>query len=147
MTDREWMQCAIEEAKRAFDENEVPVGAAVVKDDTIVSKAHNTCNFGKDPLAHAEMLALKEAYSKLGTLEGCTLYVTLEPCAMCAGAMIHLRLPRLVYGAFDPACGCCGSRIDLTDHWFDHDMETIGGICDTECASLLKSFFHTLRYE
>lgn len=141
------MQYAIGEAKRAFDENEVPVGAVVVKDQAIVSCAHNTCNAERDPLAHAEMLALKDAYGKLGTLDGCTLYVTLEPCAMCAGAMIHLRLPRLVFGAFDPACGCSGSRIDLGDHWFDHETETIGGICETECASLLKKFFHSLRNE
>lgn len=141
------MQYAIGEAKRAFDDNEVPVGAVVVKDQAIVSCAHNTCNAERDPLAHAEMLALKDAYGKLGTLDGCTLYVTLEPCAMCAGAMIHLRLPRLVFGAFDPACGCSGSRIDLGDHWFDHETETIGGICETECASLLKKFFHSLRNE
>jgi len=147
VNDRDWMRCAIEEAKFASDENEVPVGAVIVKDDRIVSKAHNTCNSGLDPLAHAEMLALKDAYAKLGTLEGSTLYVTLEPCAMCTGAMIHMRLPRLVYGAFDPACGCCGSKIDLGDHWFDHTIETIGGICENECASLLKDFFRSLRNE
>ena len=147
MTDREWMLFAIEEAKCAFDENEVPVGAVVVKDQKIVSCAHNICNAEHDPLAHAEMLALKDAYGKLGTLDGCTLYVTLEPCAMCAGAMIHLRLSRLVFGAFDPACGCCGSRVDLGDHWFDHETETVGGVCEAECASLLKSFFHNLRNE
>ncbi len=147
MTDREWMLFAIEEAKCAFDENEVPVGAVVVKDDRIVSKAHNTCDLGNDPLAHAEMLALKDAFSKFGTLDGCTLYVTLEPCAMCAGAMIHMRLPRLVFGAFDPACGCCGSRIDLADHWFEHSVETIGGVLKEQCAALLKDFFHQLRIE
>ena len=147
MNDRDWMQYAIEEAKCAFKENEVPVGAVVVKENRIISKAHNTCNYENDPLAHAEMLALKDAYAKLDTLKDCTLYVTLEPCAMCAGAMIHLRLPRLVFGAFDPVCGCCGSRIDLTDHWFDHETEAIGGISEEECASLLKSFFHKLRNE
>ncbi|MBR4906282.1 MAG: nucleoside deaminase [Clostridia bacterium] len=141
------MQYAIEQAKRAIDENEVPVGAVVVKDDRIVSKAHNTCNLRNDPLAHAEMLALKDAYSKLETLDGCTLYVTLEPCAMCAGAMLHMRLPRLVFGAFDPACGCCGSRIDLGDHWFDHSIETLGGICEDECAAMLKDFFKDLRFK
>lgn len=147
MTDRDWMQYAIKEAKRAYDKNEVPVGAVVVKDQTIVSQAHNVCVTMNDPLAHAEMLALKEAHAKLGTLDGCTLYVTLEPCAMCAGAMIHMRLSRLVYGAFDPVCGCCGSKIDLTDRWFDHETETIGGISEQECASLLKGFFRTLRIE
>ena len=141
------MQYAIKEAKHALEEDEVPVGAIVVKDHTIISKAHNTCILSNDPLAHAEMLALKEAYAKLGTLDRCTLYVTLEPCAMCTGAMIHLRLPRLVYGAFDPACGCCGSRIDFGDRWFDHAIETIGGICEDECATMLKSFFKDLRFK
>ena len=147
MTDREWMLFAIEEAKRAFDENEVPVGAIVVKDDRIVSKAHNTCNLGNDPLAHAEMLALKDAFGKFGTLDGCTLYVTLEPCAMCAGAMIHMRPPRLVFGAFDQNAGCCGSKIDLTDHWFEHSVETIGGVLENECEALLRTFFDSLRAE
>ena len=147
MTDREWMLFAIEEAKRAIVENEVPVGAIVVKDDRIVSKAHNTCNSGNDPLAHAEVVVLHDAYAKLGTLDGCTLYVTLEPCAMCAGAMIHMRPPRLVFGAFDPVCGCCGSRIDLTDHWFDHSVETIGGVMEEQCGALLKDFFKQLRIE
>ena len=145
MNDRDWMQYAIEEAKQAFDESDVPVGAVVVKDNRIISKAHNTCNYENDPLAHAEMLALREAYTKLGTLDGCSLYVTLEPCAMCAGAMIHMRLPRLVFGAFDPACGCSGSKIDLGDHWFDHTIRTIGGICEDECTSLVKDFFKDLR--
>ena len=95
--------------------------------------------------APGEMIALRSAYETLGSLDGCTLYVTLEPCAMCTGAMMHLRLPRLVYGAFDPDCGCCGSRIDLSDHWFDHSVETIGGICEPACAALLKEFFRSVR--
>ena len=147
MSDRDWMQYAVEEAKTAFRENEVPVGAVLVKDGVIVAIAHNECNLRRDPCAHAEMLALNEAFAKLGSLDGCTMYVTLEPCAMCAGAMIHLRLPRLVYGAFDPACGCCGSRIDLTDRWFDHSVETVGGVLEEQCGSLLKDFFHELRIE
>lgn len=147
MTDREWMLCALAEAKIACDENEVPVGAIVVKNDAITAKAHNRCSADHDPTAHAELVALKAAYEKLGSLDGCTLYVTLEPCAMCAGAMIHMRLPRLVFGAFDPVGGCCGSKIDLGDHWFDHSIETIGGVCETECASILKDFFRALRIE
>lgn len=147
MNDREWMREAIREAQIALSENEVPVGAIVVKDGKIVSHAHNRCVAENDPLLHAEMLALHEAYDMLGSLEGCTLYVTLEPCAMCTGAMIHLHLPRLVYGAFDPACGCCGSKADFGDHWFDHSVETVGGICEEECAALLKNFFKTLRNE
>ena len=139
------MEAALTEARRAFDENEIPVGAVIVKDDHIVSQVHNRCEAEASPLQHAELLAMEDAYQKLGSLDGCTLYVTLEPCAMCAGAMIHLRLPRLVFGAYDPQCGCCGSRVDLGDHWFDHSIETIGGICETECAELLKTFFLALR--
>ena len=145
MIDRKWMQAALTEARRAFDENEIPVGAVIVKDDHIVSQAHNRCEAEASPLRHAELLAMEGACQKLGSLDGCTLYVTLEPCAMCAGAMIHLRLPRLVFGAYDPQCGCCGSRVDLGDHWFDHSIETISGICETECAELLKTFFLALR--
>ena len=145
MIDRKWMEAALVEARRAFDENEIPVGAVIVKDDQMVSQAHNRCEAEVSPLRHAELLAMADACQKLGSLDGCTLYVTLEPCAMCAGAMIHLRLPRLVFGAYDPQCGCCGSRIDLGDHWFDHSIETIGGICETECAELLKTFFLALR--
>lgn len=145
MTDREWMETVLIEARQAYAENEVPVGAVIVKDETIVSRAHNLCEATHDPLRHAEMTVLQEAFQKLGSLEGCTLYVTLEPCAMCTGAMLHLRLPRLVFGAFDPDSGCCGSRIDLGDHWFDHSIETIGGVCESDCADLLKSFFTAIR--
>lgn len=145
MNDREWMQIALIEAQAAFEKNEVPVGAIVVKDGRIVSRAHNVCESEHDPTKHAELLAMQSAYQALGSLKGCTLYVTLEPCAMCAGAMIHAQLPRLVFGAFDAACGCCGSRIDLTDHWFEHSVETIGGICEPECASLLSAFFAKIR--
>ena len=141
------MQLAIRQAEIAFSEREVPVGAVVIKDGSVVSESHNRCISLGDETAHAEMLALKDAYEKLGSLEGCTLYVTLEPCAMCAGAMIHMRLPRLVYGAFDPACGCCGSRLDLGDHWFDHSIETIGGVLEEQCSSLLKDFFRVIRIQ
>lgn len=141
------MQEAVKEARLAVSEHEVPVGAVIVKNDAIIASAHNQCVSHNDPCEHAEMLVMREAYHKLGSLEGCTLYVTLEPCAMCAGAMIHMRLPRLVYGAFDQGCGCCGSRIDLTDHWFEHSVETIGGICEAECAAFLQDFFRELRIQ
>ena len=145
MTDREWMREALKEAKAGALEGEVPVGAILVKENRIVSRAHNLCRSDQDPTEHAEMLVLTDAVKKIGLLEGCTLYVTLEPCAMCAGAMIQARLPRLVFGAYDAACGCCGSRIDLGDHWFDHSIETIGGILEMECADLLLDFFVNLR--
>lgn len=141
------MRFALDEAKTARSASEVPVGAVIVKDDRIVSSAHNLCFTQHDPSAHAELIALREAYAALGSLNGCTLYVTLEPCAMCAGAMIQMHLPRLVYGAFDPECGCCGSKIDLGDHWFDHSVQTIGGILEEECAQLLKDFFLSRRSE
>lgn len=141
------MQLALEEASLALQEEEVPVGAVIVNNGSVVSRAHNLCVAQNDPTAHAEMLALKDAYQKLGSLEDCTMYVTLEPCAMCTGAMIHMRLPRLVYGAFDPFCGCCGSRLDLGDRWFDHRIETIGGVLEKDCSSVLKSFFSSVRYK
>ena len=139
------MKKAIQEAEAAFKEREVPVGALIVKDGSIVSSMHNRCEQDHDPTAHAEFLAMHEAYQKLGSLDGCTLYVTLEPCVFCAGAMVRFRLPRLVYGAFDRQAGCCGSRIDLGDHWFTHSVETIGGVLSEECEALLSAFFSSIR--
>lgn len=139
------MQIALEEAELALTEHEVPVGAVIVKDNVVVSRAHNLCVTRNDPTAHAEILAALDAFQMLGSLDGCTMYVTLEPCAMCAGAMVHMRLPRLVYGAFDPLNGCCGSRVDLGDHWFDHSIETIGGILEDHCTTILKEFFSSIR--
>ena len=143
--DERWMLEAMREARAALSEDEVPVGAIVVKDDTVVAKAHNLCQQKGDPTLHAELLALKEAQRKLGSLAGCTLYVTMEPCAMCAGAIVLLKLPRLVFGAYDESCGCTGSRVDLTDHWFYHSVETWGGILEKECAALLTEFFQRKR--
>ncbi len=143
--DERWMREALEEARYALREDEVPVGAIVVKDEEIVARAHNLSRQQNDPTLHAEVLALKEAQQKLGFLTGCTLYVTMEPCAMCAGAMVLLKLPRLVFGTFDPSCGCTGSRLDLTDHWFYHSVETWGGVLEADCAALLTEFFQRKR--
>ena len=145
MDDERWMREALSEARAAFGEDEVPVGAVVVKDDVIIARAHNLSRQANDPTRHAELLALQAAQQALGSLAGCTLYVTMEPCAMCAGAMVLLKLPRLVFGAFDESCGCTGSRVDLTDHWFYHSVETWGGILETECAALLTEFFQRKR--
>ena len=145
MTDEEWMDLALAEAKTGFLEDEVPVGAVLIKDERCISKAHNLCRQKNDPTAHAELLALQEGQRLLGSLAGCTLYVTLEPCAMCAGAMVNLRLPRLVYGARDALCGCAGSCIDLTDHWFQHSVETWSGVRQEPCADLLSAFFQGKR--
>ena len=143
--DERWMQEALKEARTALHEDEVPVGAVVVKDGGIVARAHNLSRQQKDPTRHAEILALREAQQQLGSLTGCTLYVTMEPCAMCAGAMVLLKLPRLVFGAFDTSCGCTGSRVDLTDHWFYHSVETWGGVLERDCAALLTEFFQRKR--
>ena len=141
MNDAYWMRQALKEAQSALLEDEVPVGAVVVREDEIISKAHNLSRQNNDPSQHAELLALQQAQHKLGSLTNCTLYVTMEPCAMCAGAMALMKLPRLVFGAFDPSCGCTGSRIDLTDHWFYHSVETWGGVLEPECSALLSEFF------
>ena len=143
--DERWMQEALQEARAALREDEVPVGAVVVKDAEIVAKAHNLSRQRNDPTQHAELLALQETQQQLCSLVGCTLYVTMEPCAMCAGAMVLLKLPRLVFGAFDASCGCTGSRVDLTDHWFYHSVETWGGVLEEECAALLTEFFQRKR--
>ncbi len=143
--DERWMQEALKEAQQAISEGEVPVGAVIVKDGVVVARAHNLSRQKADPTCHAELLALQNAQAALGSLSGCTLYVTMEPCAMCAGAMVLLKLPRLVFGAFDESCGCTGSRIDLTDHWFYHSVETWGGVCEKECAQLLTDFFQRKR--
>lgn len=145
MKHEDWMLEALKEAKKALSEGEVPVGAVIVRDEQIVASAHNRCEQLHDPTAHAEFLAMRQAHGALGTLSGCTLYVTLEPCVFCAGACVRYRLPRLVYGAFDRQAGCCGSRLDLTDHWFEHACETVGGVLAEDCELLLQSFFRTLR--
>ena len=147
MNDAVWMREALKEARIALAADEVPVGAVIMKSGRIVASAHNLCRTQNDPSAHAELLVMQKAQQALGSLEACTLYVTLEPCVMCAGAAVRFRLPRLVYGAFDKSAGCCGSRLDLTDHWFEHSVETTGGILADECEALLKQFFADLRIE
>ena len=141
-----FMRAALEEAKLAASEGEVPVGAVLVKNGEIVARAHNKVEQAHDATAHAELLCLRRGMELLGArLTDCTLFVTLEPCAMCAGACVNAKLGRLVYGAFDEAAGCCGTRMDLTDHCFLHSVETWGGVLEEECKELLSSFFQTLR--
>ncbi len=139
------MERALQEARTALEEGETPVGAALYHEDSLVAAAHNRTAAEGDSPCHAELLVLREGCRKLGSLKDCTLYVTMEPCAMCAGAMVLMKLPRLVYGAADARCGCCGSRIDLTDHWFYHSVETWGLIRREECAALLTDFFSRKR--
>lgn len=145
MNDEFWMQKALDEADKALRENEVPIGAVVVRDDAVIAAAHNTCVQANDPTCHAERLALAAAHEAIGALDGCTLYVTVEPCAMCAGTLLLYRIQRLVFGAYNTLTGCCGSKIDLTDHWFDASVQTIGGVLETACTERLGRFFGTLR--
>lgn len=141
-----YMRLALEEAMLAFDACEVPVGAVLVCGNEIIARAHNRVEREHDATRHAELLCLQEAMAKRGSrLSDCTLYVTLEPCAMCAGACVNAKLGRLVFGAFDEVAGCCGSKMDLTDHCFLHSVETWGGILEGECKALLTRFFQALR--
>jgi len=140
------MRLALAQAQLAFDAGEVPVGAVLVRQGEVIATGHNRVERDHDATRHAEMICLSEGMAKLGgRLTGCTLYVTLEPCAMCAGACVNAKLGRLVYGAFDEVAGCCGSKMDLTDKCFLHSVETWGGILEEECKALLSRFFQALR--
>ena len=142
-----FMKIAIKEAKKAFLKNEVPVGAVIVKNGIVISKAHNLCEKNGNPLHHAEILAINKALKKLNTnrLNGCELYVTLEPCPMCAGAIINARLDEVVFGAFDLKGGAVSSKCDLFNKGFNHKPTLYEGICETECANLLTEFFKDKR--
>jgi len=142
------MQAALGLAKEAASIGEVPVGAVVVKDGEIIGRGSNAPISQHDPSAHAEIQAMRDAAARLGNyrLVGCSLYVTLEPCAMCAGAIQHARIASLVYGASDPKTGACGSVIDLmTEARLNHHTEVTGGILAQECGSLLSAFFASRR--
>ena len=142
------MAHALALARAADERGEVPVGAVVVCDGAIVGRGGNAPIAGSDPTAHAEIAALREAAAAMGNyrLRGCALYVTLEPCAMCAGAIIHARLARLVFGAHDPKTGACGSVIDLfAETKLNHHTRVTGGVAADECASLLTQFFSARR--
>ncbi|MEW6547270.1 MAG: tRNA adenosine(34) deaminase TadA [Bacillota bacterium] len=148
MDDHFWMGEALAQARLAMAIGEVPVGAVVVKDGYIVARAHNRRETDRDPTAHAEMVAIREAARMLGgwRLTGCTLYVTMEPCPMCAGAMVQARIDRLVYGAADPKAGAAGSLVDLVrDARFNHRVEVTAGVREAESRELLHEFFARLR--
>jgi tRNA(adenine34) deaminase len=150
MDDVTWMRHALDEARRATEHGDVPVGAVAVLDGAIIARAHNRREIDGDPTAHAELLAIREASRVIGhwRLEGVTLYCTLEPCAMCAGAMILARLPRLVVGAPDPKAGAGGSVMDLLAHpALNHRVEVTSGVLADEAADLLVRFFARLRAE
>ncbi len=148
MTDQEAMQAALGEARLAVEAGEVPIGALVVRDGEIIARGQNRVLRDNDPTAHAEIVSLRAAAMALGNyrLNGCTLYVTLEPCAMCAGAMIHARVDRLVFAAVDPKTGACGSVLTVLNHpQLNHQMQVEQGILADEAAELLRNFFRERR--
>ena len=148
MDDREAMNAALEQARLAAEGGEVPIGAVVVHEGAIIARGQNRVLRDVDPTAHAEIVALRTAAKALGNyrLTGCTLYVTLEPCAMCAGAMIHARIDKLVFGAADPKAGACGSVLQVLNHpQLNHQMWVERGIGAEESAELLRGFFRERR--
>ena len=150
MDDHFWMRAALEEAQTALDHEDVPVGAVAVKDGQIIGRGRNQREREQDPTAHAEMIAIRQAADFIGhwRLEGVTLYCTLEPCPMCAGAMILARLPILVYATTDPKGGAGGSIMNILDHpALNHRVDVRSGICQQEAADLLRAFFAKLRAE
>ncbi|MCY7715112.1 nucleoside deaminase [Bacillus altitudinis] len=146
--DEQFMQEAISEALKAKQIGEVPIGAVIVVDDQIVSRAHNLRESEQRSIAHAELLAIDEACKMTGSwrLEDAVLFVTLEPCPMCAGAIVLSRVKKVVFGAYDPKGGCAGTLMNLLDdERFNHQSEVIGGVLENECGELLSQFFRDLR--
>ena len=142
------MRLALKEARKAFDEDEAPVGAVIVHGDRVIARAHNEREKLKDPTAHAEMIALTQAAAAREgwRLNGATLYVTLEPCLMCAGALVNARIDRVVFGAADPKAGACGSLYQVgLDSRLNHRFDVEGGVLSDECAAILAEFFATKR--
>jgi tRNA(adenine34) deaminase len=146
-TYEEHMLAALAMAKKAVKKDEVPVGAVIVYRGAVIAKSHNLRETKKSPLAHAEILAIAKAARKLGgwRLTGCSLYVTLEPCPMCAGAIINARIDEVVFGAYDPKGGACGSLYNLTEGSLNHAPKVTGGIMAEESSSLLKQYFRSKR--
>jgi tRNA(adenine34) deaminase len=148
MSDETFMREALALARQAADAGEVPVGAVVVKDGAVIGRGHNRPVSGRDPTAHAEVMAMRDAAAQLGNyrLAGCELYVTLEPCVMCAGAIMHARISRVVYGAADPRSGACGSVVNLfADTRLNHHATIVGGVMADGAGKLLQEFFAVRR--
>lgn len=146
--DAAWMERALEQAELAAAAGEVPVGALVVKDGEIIGQGHNRNLLDNDPTAHAEIVALRQAAARLGNhrLIGCTMIATIEPCSMCAGALIHARIARLVYGASDPKAGAAGSTVQVINHpSLNHRMEVTAGVLASKCSEILQKFFRKKR--
>ena len=150
MDDAHWMRLALEEAAKALQTGDVPIGAVAVLDDEIIGVGRNRREADQDPTAHAEMMAIRQAAQHIGhwRIEGVTLYCTLEPCVMCAGAMVLARLPRLVYAAPDPKAGAGGSVMDILRHEaLNHRVEVVSGVLAAEAAGQIRDFFRRLRDE
>ena len=148
MTDDDYMREALALARQAAAAGEVPVGAVVVKEGAVIGRGHNRPVSGRDPTAHAEIIALREAAGRIGNyrLAECALYATLEPCVMCAGAMMHARIARVIYGAADPKTGACGGVIDLfAENRLNHHATVTGGVLAAEAGALLQEFFAARR--
>ena len=145
--DKKFMTQALQYAQKAFDSGEVPVGAVIVKNGEIVGTGYNMRETKQNALSHAEIEAINNACKTLGTwrLDGCELYVTLEPCPMCTGAIINARIKTVIFGAFDSKMGCMDSVINLCDYPFNHKPEIYAGICEDECKEILQKFFQKLR--
>lgn len=147
MTEK-YMKLALKEARKAYEKDEVPIGAIIVKDDKVIARAHNLRETSKQSVAHAEILAIQKACKKLEAwrLEECDMYVTLEPCSMCAGAIINSRIKNLYIGAMDPKSGAVGSKLNLLeDYKFNHEVNFETGILNEECSTILSDFFKELR--
>lgn len=145
-----YMKLALKEAKKAYDKKEIPVGAVIVKDDKVIARAHNLKEIKNDTTKHAEILAIQKASKKLGCwrLEDCEMYVTLEPCSMCAGALIQSRVKKVYIGTMDYKTGACGSVLNLlSDYKFNHNVEIETGVLAEECEKILKDFFKELRVD
>ena len=147
MEHRDYIARALELGRQAMEEGEVPVGCVVVKDGVVVGEGRNRRETARTALGHAEIEAIHQACRTLGgwRLTGCTLYVTLEPCPMCAGAIVNARIPALYYGAKDDKAGCCGSVLNLFEERFNHHPRIYGDLMEAECTALLQSFFQNLR--
>lgn len=147
-TDEKYMRAAIRQAKKAYAVGEVPIGCVIVYEDKIIGRGYNRRTIDKNTLAHAELTAIRKANRKMGDwrLEGCTMYVTLEPCQMCSGAVVQSRMARVVVGCMNPKAGCAGSILNLLQtEGFNHQVELTTGVLEGECSQMMKQFFKELR--
>ena len=147
-SDESFMKQAVKQAKKAYDKLETPIGCVIVHEDKIIARGYNKRNMKKNTLAHAEILAINKASKVLGDwrLEDCTMYVTLEPCPMCAGAIVQARIPHVVIGSMNPKAGCAGSVLNLLQmQQFNHQVEIEKGVLGEECSAMLSTFFKELR--